>query len=452
MDRAYFEQNRLNIWVSHPMVDGRAESVLFLNDPLLNESHPYCTYPKSSFIDKEVRDCNDVFHFNIPWDLASKCGWRTKQEETHLVYYGQIILQVFENTNIGEWRFIQSNLRIKLRFKRFIAVEIASPAQVYNFPGLNAAITKQIVAVDLTDPALVELVTVLQWPYELVQGDMTLSPLGKIATYNFTEDRTACSGTQGQECRQRWKTSLRLNEEACTLDGTYRLNWTKACSSSATGTNCPLISSDEPTGVEYTLRSENFCAEISVEVGLTGSRTSFEDAAFAVARTAFIRGRRAYFLVKVASELTTVSLGNVQLVTVSVRPDGSSPVRLVENKVVASFDASSDPQAQAQIHNSTAGQVGFSFVFSDKLTALLQASSKQEFTIGAEVQVTYAQTKKRFNLEILADGNENVAFSSVTSLDNSVASTTSAVTPQETTSNAFVIVASFLLMFIALMI
>jgi hypothetical protein len=143
MEAAFFDNARLNIRVSFPMTNGRAETVAFLNDIATNVTHPYCTYPISNYIYKEVIVCKDVFHFDIPWELAQNCYWKITQEETHQVYKGQVILAFQEYLeSITEWRFTQSVLRIKLRFQRFVAVTLVNDVAVFNQPNATAAITR----------------------------------------------------------------------------------------------------------------------------------------------------------------------------------------------------------------------------------------------------------------------------------------------------------------------
>jgi hypothetical protein len=109
MERAYFEDARLNVIVSAPFTSGRAESILWLNN---NKTRSYCTYPiAQQYISKKVSGCRDVWHFNIPWELARTCDWTISNEETHQVYKGQVIMQHVERVqNVFEWRHTQSIL------------------------------------------------------------------------------------------------------------------------------------------------------------------------------------------------------------------------------------------------------------------------------------------------------------------------------------------------------
>jgi hypothetical protein len=472
LDRAYFEDARLNIFVSAPFTSGRAESILWLNN---NKTRPFCTYPiAQQYIFKRVQGCKDVWHFNIPWDMARTCDWVLSTEETHQVYKGQVIMQHVEwLKDIEEWRHTQSILRIKVRFQRFASVTLNPDITVFNSPDVQAAITKQIVSINLGDPALIEVVSVLTWPYKLATNNYTLaqSPAGKVLSTVYSNDD--CTNTEGVSCKQRWRTSLTLTENTCTLDGDYKLTYTKICAPSQNN-NCPLQDKDRAAFIAYSLQSENFCAEISVEVGLTGSIGVFEDAGYTKPRTAFIVGTRAYFLVKVESELNTpskqiIQFSNTELVTVMVRKEGEKiPIRLIEKKLTVVFsDPDTDPKADIKVDDIVDGkQVGFNFVFSKSLSSLLKANSKTSFTVGAEVQVTYVnQQKRRFAHEVLADEKEGVAFAApateiedvdntnvgtATSASATSASATATGSAKTGTSNAIAICMSFLLLIVAL--
>jgi len=128
---------------------------------------------------------------------------------------------------------------------------------------------------------------------------------------------------------------LTLTENTCTLDGNYKLSYTKICN--PLQTNCPLTDGERAASIGYSLQSENFCAEVSVEVSLVGNITVYQDAALTQAKTSFIVGTRAYFLVSVDSDLNkpvkVISFSKTAVVTVTVRRENDkTPIRLVEKK------------------------------------------------------------------------------------------------------------------------
>jgi hypothetical protein len=392
-------------------------------------------------------------------------------DETHQVYKGQVIMQHVEWLSaFNEWRHTQSILRIKVRFQRFASVSLATEITVFNLPNVVAAITKQIVSINIADPALIELVTIVSYPYKLA-SDFILagSPAGKIFSTAYAMDD--CTGVINQGCKQRWRTALTLTENTCTLDGDYSLAYTKICSTAEP--NCPLQEKDKKASIGYSLISENFCAEVTVEVGLTGTLAVFEDKDYIKPRTAYIVGTRAYFLVRVESDLNkvgspdVVQFSDTKLVTVSVRREGEKiPIRLIEKtKVVIFLDVDTDPKAAIAIDDRTDGkQVGFNFVFSKELSSLLKANSKTTFTIAAEVQVTYVNSqKKRFANEVLAEESEADTYAGTAEIEDPDNTNTGSATSGSGTSgsattgsgktessNAIAVCASFLLMIVAL--
>jgi len=213
-----------------------------------------------------------------------------------------------------------------------------------------------------------------------------------------------------------------LTERTCTLDGTYQLRWNRVCDPSVPVADCPLQTKDIITTIQYQLQSENFCAEVTVEVGIIGSLAVYEDAAYSIPRTAFIVGTRAYFLVKIDSELNTpakkvVNFVDTVLVQVTVRAETDTlPIKLYDKKAVFVFDPpSSDPGVDIQVDNKPAltQEVGFNFILTKKLAASLVKNNKLKFTVGAEVQAQYSSTgKKRQGTDV-----ESSTFSGDASFD-----------------------------------
>jgi hypothetical protein len=427
---------------------------------------PICSYPNSQFIFKSVQGCKDIYRFAVPWKDAINCGWNSAaniQEEGFKVYKGQVVVVFHEwQNNIGEWRRVQSILRIKIRFQRYVQVTIAQDPTIFGNKITNAAITKQIVAIDLGSPALVELVTTLTYPFKLEKGDLTLTPPGKVSNHTFSS--VDCAVTQGVVCRQRWAATLQLNADTCTLDGNYKMDWKVACGAGLTGANCPLnptIPDDVDASTGFSLTSENFCAEVGVEVSLRGTLASYEDSGFTVAKSAFIVGRTAYFLVKVNSEINpagdyvdataNVKFGtaNLKLVSVTVRQVTSTSVinRVFEKGAIAVGDPLKTQCTQISISVSS---VGFSLNFSKELSQTLVNNGKLTFTIGAEVQVSYVQSKKRGLLQATPN-DEKATYNTDNDLSGVEFTTTPASTETATTGNGFVVAISFALLLLSLL-
>jgi len=470
LETAFFEDQKLKIIASQAIVDGRADGLLMLNyddDRMLSGGNTSCVYPLSSYITKEVDGCKDIWRIEIPWNIAKKCQWNTTVEDLYLIYRGRVIVHNQEWTNIDDWRFIRSVLRVKLRFQRVVSVETPQ-LTVTNQNLKKAAITKQLVALELGSPAIIEIGTLTPWPFKLYTFVMNVYPLGKVAAITYSADN--CTSTQGQDCRQYWRTALTLTQGTCTLDGTYSLNWTVNCGEDVAPANCslsPSTPSDFVGSVQFTLKSENFCAEITVDVGIVGNIKSFDTQSFAATanKTSFIVGRRGYYLVKINSDLNEpktlsgqtdpdlydesnpkcfVTFSKVELVTVTVKFSNGSYIRVWSNKAPADYASLgqfnfqtnctthyTDSNNAALPHNA----VGFSFVFTRDL-AQPPKSGKVTFTVNAEVQGTYSNTqKKRFVLATAGNDKSNFNLDSEVA-DDCVGATCATNTGTTTTTAA----------------
>jgi len=403
------------------MVNGRADGAAYLNDINLNSSHPYCVYPISEYIFKEVDGCKDIWRFSIPWDLASQCGWDIVDSDGYRIYRGQVIIQNHEYlSNIQDCRFIQSVLRIKITFQLFVQVNLSSVT--YNQPNLNSAITRQIVSIQLGQAACLQLTTTLNYPYELSNGDLILTPQGKFLNHTFVGAVESCSGTD--VCRQRWTACLNLANGTCDLDGSYAMNFTQICRS---GNNqCPLSESEKDAIIDFTLTSENFCATISIDIGLTGTIKSYSDSTFQTEKTSFVLGQKACYLITINSDsnsspynpkTASILLSSTQLTSVTVRVNSNI------DRLFSSSNSSNDFGTNFQtIQQSQGNSVGFCFTYSVTLINNLNCTGTVTVTIGAEVSVEYtSSSNSNGKRDVLASSGSDT---SAQSTDNSLTITT----------------------------
>jgi len=373
-----------------------------------------------------------------------------------LVYRGQVIIHNQEFTGTEEWRQVVSVLRVKLRFQRYITVQ--SELQNNTNPNVQkAAITRQIVAIELGAPALVEIGTLLFWPFKLYTFTFGVIP-EKVETFVPTNDN--CTSAYGFECRQYWRTALNLKRGTCTLDGVYAYNFTVGCGECCAA-NCTLTTTDSRRfDVEFRLTSENFCAEIVVDVAIVGNIRSYENSAYTIFRSVFAVGTRAYYWIKINSELnpkngsgqadpdmydhtsasTIVKFSKVELVYVDIKSidNNGSLLRIWDNKAAVDWSKTSDKvdyktlcqteTVPAKVENS----VGFSFVWSREV-APVPRNRKLVNQVIASVQVTYAQTgnKKRFTMQ--TTGEDKTSFTSQSDIDDPAATT---ITTPETGTTA----------------
>jgi len=434
-------------------------------------------YPISNFITKQVYYCKDYFVINMPWELASRCYWTVSQEETFQVWTGQVVLRHEEWVqSITQWRTIQSILRVSIRFSKFVSVQTTS--SVYNSPTLQAAVTKQIVAIDRSDPARVELVSILPWPYKLdvtngnwVVGIVPKNPDGSTKYSNITLSSTDCNSTQGIQCKQRWNHLLTLNDKTCTLTGAYATNYSLICSTGSDANSCPLTQQDKNVAIQYSLTSEDFCATIQVDVGLTAVMTSFEDSGFTTPKTAYIVDRVAYFKIVITSELGSViqfQASKITQIQFIVKADGSVAGAIEIYNQGPSVDCVSTNCNVTIITSPNTNECDFSVAITSALINLsgeaavgnpvLKANSKVTYTLNANVQIAYldtSATKKRGYMGVLGESASSQSRSSsaldiasiqgANSPTTALTSPTTASTSSHTGSATSLIVSLFLL-------
>jgi fibro-slime domain-containing protein len=505
LDSAFFADQKLTMYVSQQFVDGRADGAVFLNydDAAMwqNTTTKACVYPISPYITKEVRQCTDVWKFSIPWSIAKSCRWNITQEDAFLIYRGRVIVHTEEYVGINQWRLLVSVLRVKLRFQRYLKVETPEIG-ITNDKVQKAAITKQIVALTLGDPALIEIGTLLNWPFKLYNFTMSAFPGSVVESVVYSFDD--CVGTYGTECRQYWRTSLNLKRDACKLDGSYALSYTLFCNEGSAN-NCSLNKNnpnDTGTIVNYKLQSENFCAEVTVDVGISGNIKSYENQSFADVKTSYIVNRRVFYLIKINSDLnvpntpegydpllstTVVKFSKLDLVNVDIKLNQSFSIRVWDNYAATNWATTSQgidygtlcqkhtdrfaPNAGPLLTNS----VGFSFIFT-RAVAAVPKNGKLTLTVAATVQGTYTNlSKKRFTLQ--SGGSDKTSFvldndvqddatdtttpttattggnpSTTTQQGNPTTTNTPVPVPSGNTANAFTIVVSFIAMLLCLLI
>jgi hypothetical protein len=296
-----------------------------------------------------------------------------------------------------------------------------------------------------------------------------------------------------------------LKRDACKLDGSYALSYTLFCNEGSAN-NCSLNKNnpaDTATTVNFKLQSENFCAEVTVDVGISGNIRSYENQSFAVVKTSYIVNRRVFYLIKINSDLnvpntpdgydpnlstTVVKFSKVDLVNVDIRYSNGTLLRIWDNYAAVNWTATSqgiDYGTLCQTHTDKlapnagpllSNSIGFSFIFT-RTVAAVPKNGKLTFTVAATVQGTYTNLqKKRFTLA--TDGKDKTSFnldSDVTD-DTTVPTDTTGANPTTTqggnptttnagpttgntptptgnnTGNSFTLIVSFLALLISLLI
>jgi hypothetical protein len=424
LESASFSNGSLNLVVSQDMVDGRADGAVFLNDDDIETTQMDvdCYYPRSGYIEKSVEECRDVWTFSVPWSSAKTCSWALSSDETAFVYKGQVIIHNMEwLTNLKQWRIIRSVLRIKIRFQKFIRVNCDTT--VFNEKLLTFAITRQIVAIQLGQPALVELTTIINYPYKLYNGNLTLFPTENITSIDFSSVQDDCTSSADKNCIQSWRTSLHLSNDTCNLDGDYAMTFSLKCADGIADNECPLDSSasGNETVINYKLRSEDFCAEVSVDVGIYGYMLCFLDDSFEMHSGIFTVGQRAFFLIKINSDLNprnssgeldadfydestaVIKFSKLSFSTITVRLESTGEViRLLEKSEPLSNDFGASFKIETQYGNGSSfdsNAAAFSLILTRELLKLDQ-NGRAKVTIGAEIEASFDDTTSKRSINV----------------------------------------------------
>jgi len=278
----------------------------------------------------------------------------------------------------------------------------------------------------------------LNYPYELTSGHLTSTPPGKYISPSsslLTDDIESCGGTDS--CRQRWTACLLLTNGTCDLNGPYSMNFTKECRGIS---NCPLLASDKPTTIDFDLESENFCAEITIDIGLYGNIISYQDSSFSVEETSFIIEREICFLVSVNSDSNTspyspstcnILLSQTSLYSVTVRVD-MNIIQLYANGSLQSNDLGTDLKV---ISMNAGNEIGFCYILSEELITGLNCTGIADIVTGVTVQVSYSNSN-----------NGSLKRQASSGTDSTTMSTSSSVNTEKNSNNGSEIVFSLLIL------
>jgi len=222
------------------------------------------------------------------------------------------------------------------------------------------------------------------------------------------------------------------------------MNFTKICRSSG---QCPISQSDEDAIINFTLTSENFCATISIDIGLFGTIQTYSDSTFTTLQSSFIVGQRACYLVILNSDsnpqpynpkTASIILSSTLLTSVTVRVNGDIDRIFSSANSTSEFDTSLQTYPQSQ-----GNEIGFCFTFSEALITDLNCTGVVTVVVGAEVTVNYqgGTSTNGTKRSILSSGTDSTALDS---------SSTLTVTTYHSNNEGGVIFVSLLLAFLVL--
>jgi len=209
------------------------------------------------------------------------------------------------------------------------------------------------------------------------------------------------------------------------------MNFTVGCGEDIAKNECPVpYTNATDLRIEYKLRSEDFCAEIQVDVGIYGYIHCFLDNNYSNHQDVYIVGQKVYFIIKVNSDINPrngsgnldadfyneenaiIKFSSVTLVTITARFENGEVIRLLENGKPSPdiFGVGLNIESKYGDQNPFArNTIGFSFMMTRSLLSLKQ-NSKAKVTIGAEVEVHYSETSSTKRM-YLATNSDKSTFS-----------------------------------------
>lgn len=285
----------LRLRLTSPLVYNRQSTYVYLADPV---AFPECALGNWS---KSIVDCHEQYDFELPWSQAVACGWTEDNSQPgYKIWFNDLFVQhhdllsVFRGSPV--YRDTQHTFHVQLKFRT--TVEVSTTLNILAPVNLLAAITRQ-----QFDPesglGTIEFTTSLQWPFELVNPRMNDQPLNLSISLGATQ--LNCGATSGNVCNQKYTLHIEPGPEICTLSGPYTLLFDLVCRGSPQ--DCPLDAAvtANVTGLVF---SENFCAGLDIDIGLTGSMETFADPLMTIPKTSFLSSQQVYFKISLSTDGT----------------------------------------------------------------------------------------------------------------------------------------------------
>eukprot|EP01122_Echinamoeba_exundans_P008999 TRINITY_DN3083_c0_g1_i1.p1 TRINITY_DN3083_c0_g1~~TRINITY_DN3083_c0_g1_i1.p1 ORF type:complete len:796 (-),score=240.90 TRINITY_DN3083_c0_g1_i1:56-2443(-) len=353
-----YENNRLILNIESPLVKRRTRTEMFLGNPT-NTGYPGqsgCRYP-GYFWNKDVKSasasftpandslsCVEAYTAAIPWGTALQCGWNTDNniKPGYTVYRSVITVQHTEQLPGLRGASVERNLQhiipIQVAFPK--TVTVSTNISVFSYVNLQAAIIAQKVMLPDTNGndspyGRIVLATSLQWPFTLTSWTFEDKATGARHTIDYENPQPTSEGSFNVDClanAQAGNANPICNQlfghlmlplpNVCDLNGRYRYSFTVACRGDAN--NCPLGDANDPARsatVDVELKSEDFCAQIEIDIGAKGTLRVFGDVARTIPKSAFLfentgAPQRAYFRADVSSDQATIQRAWIQQVAV----------------------------------------------------------------------------------------------------------------------------------------
>lgn len=425
----YFENDTLYIAVDSPIVSGRLET----NISIQNSNLDACNYPGPNWQNVLINDfpCFNRFQASIPWSIAKFCGWDiTKNTNTtgqsQIVFSGKILVSQREDLgNVGTrpvYRVVQNAIGITVTFQTSIV--LSTSVNVFDVPpgvplsflddGLHqesqyqypserekerepprrvnkpffAAITRQEYISGPPRRAFFGLVTKIGYPYRLTNPLLETLPIGLSSTGIQEVTPPGECSPYSDFCIQEWNIPVDILT-ACTLTGTYRIRFTRDCSSASRDPCYP-----EPLFVDLNVNSEDFCTAVQIDIGVNATIISSPEATF-INGPVLASNRDGYFSILVQSAQAQIM--DVVPQRIHFSTDRNSYV-VVDNGAVTPYGNS----------------VGFSYLPSKKSyekpfkCKLKKSDLGKKFVISTQFDIKYGHMVRKLTIDSLQNTLDEV--------------------------------------------
>lgn len=278
-------------------------------------------------------DCYDTYTVDVAWaNLVTECARGEEGGASGFVTFTCKIEVDAKETldpirSTGLTREVHNEMPFIVKFPKQVTASVSN-LSAFQPPNVLAAVIRQVVELDVsavTDiDAKITLFTSTQWPFYLDTATMQVNSIPALITQDSFVNSVHCNDPQVTDapnptvndalaCSQQWILDLQVDAtQLCEIDGDYQVEFNARCQPSFLGqTDCPLVQDDQGQiqnvfTVDFTIDSENFCAQVVDTVDVAATLASFKDHAHAVAATNYIQGQTAYFVTKVSSTKVTV--------------------------------------------------------------------------------------------------------------------------------------------------
>lgn len=325
-----FLDNNLVIGIEGAFVQGRLETEVMIHD---GSGDPLCRYP-GPFWQKSLDhdDCKDVWASELPWQHAINCGWA--ETTTATVQKFASVIRIKHRELIGFqrelpiYRIAEHVYPIAITFQTEITV--STDITVYAPINLMAIISSQKYD-PLTKIATIQVTTSLQYPFQIAFANLTNAPSGYVAELvEITNYEQTCTGDLDVSCLQIYTLDIDA-ALLCTVTGLYRIDVEFACNQNHMIMNegqCPLSFSGSDGYLVLDVTSQDFCGEVSLDVGLRGVLYAFQhnpENPYSTIRSNFLIGSEVAFVAELEPDKEGIELVKTTILQVYVTHEGGSP-------------------------------------------------------------------------------------------------------------------------------